>query len=86
MCTSFWLTQGLQLAGVKRVDGPRFKAWLQRGPGTIEVTCLAEDLPKIFQRVKIEADKTRLSAHAKEGGLLPSGVVQHEGRESIRIK
>ena len=77
---------GLSLAGVKRVDGPRFKCWLQRGPGSLEVTCLAEELPSEFQRVTITPDKIKLAAYIKAGGEVPAGVVQHEGNESVRIK
>jgi hypothetical protein len=81
------LTQGLQLAGIKRLDLPLFKVWLQRGPGSIEVTCLAEDLPTSLQRVKVEPDKSKIKDYldAHPDDPLP-GVVKHEGKESIRIK
>jgi Arc/MetJ family transcription regulator len=81
------LTQAFQLAGIKRVDGPRFKAWLQRGQGSIEVTCLAEDLPTEFIRVTVTADKVKLADHLKANpDAVIAGVEKREGRESIRIK
>jgi hypothetical protein len=66
---------------------PLFKVWLQRGPGSIEVTCLAEDLPTSLQRVKVEPDKSKIKDYldAHPDDPLP-GVVKHEGKESIRIK
>ena len=81
------LTLGFQLAGIKKLKTPRFTAWLQRGPGGVEVTALAEDLPTEFQRVKIEPDKVKLKTFLDDNPEASiEGVSRKIGTESIRIK
>lgn len=81
------LTLGFQLAGVKKLKTPRFNCWLQRGPGSVEVSCLPDELPSEYTRIKIEADKIKLKEYLDanpEASI--AGVSRKIGTESIRIR
>ena len=62
-----------------------FKTWIQNNPVSLTPTVEPEELPKKFQRVKIDADVQAAKKEFEETGAIPEGFEQKFGRH-LRIK
>ena len=62
-----------------------FRTWIQNNPVSLVPTVEPEELPKKFQRVKIDADVQAAKKEFEETGEVPQGFEQKIGRH-LRIK
>ena len=69
----------------QRIDTHRFKVWRQVNPPSIDCADPSK-LSPVYQRVKIEADKSSAMDVFKATGELPEGFAFKPTTESLRIK
>jgi hypothetical protein len=62
-----------------------FKTWIQNNPVSLVPTVEPEELPKKFQRLKLDADVQAAKKELEETGVVPDGFEQKFGRH-LRIK
>lgn len=75
----------MQRRGTKRIDTPLYIFRVQRnGQAPLDISIPADELPKEFQRVSVEADKVALRNAIAAGESIP-GVVLMDAGEHLRI-
>jgi Siphovirus Gp157 len=80
-----YLMQCLDRLNETRHETSLFKTWIQDNPVSLIPTVEPEELPKKFQRVKIDADVQAAKKELEETGNVPEGFEQKFGRH-LRIK
>ena len=79
-----YLRHNMQVTGITSIKCPLFSITLAAGRDMVVIDDL-EQIPKKYQRIRIEADKTAILQSLKSGRIVP-GAHLGKSQESLRIK
>jgi len=79
-----YLLGEMEAAGREKVKGPTLTVSLAKAPLSCDVISV-EDVPKEFQRIKVEVDRSHILEHFRETGEVVAGTAVSVDRRYIRI-